>query len=145
MKAKQLLNLLIESSEVMPMAKAAELVKDLKNDDGSMRNWIDNPESSRAPQEVNVQMQDGKVIGWAGLGTTRIERRPQPLISVFVDPAYRGKGIGKALVQAVLKRENPEDTVYHDPDAEQLGDWIEDAGFDAEPIPREYFEGDKDE
>lgn len=128
---------LLEETQTMSMAKAAELVKGLVNVDGSMKNWIANPESVTAPEQVNLQMQDGKVIGWAGLGQIRINRQFQPLISVYVDGAHRGKGLGKQLVQDVLKRENPEDVVYHDPDAIIVGDWIQAAGFESEPIPRE--------
>jgi GNAT superfamily N-acetyltransferase len=129
----------MEASEVMPMAKAAELVKSLNTEDGSMKNWISNPESSSAPQEVNVKMENGKAVGWCGLGQIRYQRQRYPLISVFVDTAHRGKGLGKELVIDVLKREQPDEAVYHDPDAPQLGEWIKAAGFEAEAIPKDAF------
>lgn len=138
-KAKTLLNILREESEVMTMVKAAELVKGVHLEDGAMKNWVSMPESPVSPVEVNVKMENGKVIGWCGLGKVRINRVFEPCISVFVDPAHRGKGIGQSLVSDVLYREHPEDTVYHDPNAPQLDKWITNAGYDAESIPADLF------
>lgn len=107
---------------------------------GKMQDWVDNPDSITAPEEVSVVRQNGKVVGWSGVGTIRQGRSWKPALSVFVDKSSRGHGVGQKVVTEALKKANPEDTIYFDPEAPQLGKWIEAAGYDAEPIPQEAFD-----
>lgn len=48
---------------------------------------------------------EGKVLGWAGL--KRVEGaagKNAAQASVFIDPGYRGKGIGKSLLEELIRR-----------------------------------------
>ena len=142
-KADKLLKL-TENFEVMKMVDAAPLVKGMFRPNGVMQFWISDPESMRSPHEVTVIKDGDKVVGWSGIGYTRIGRQMLPLVSVFVDPAYRNKGYGQALVKAVLQREQPDidEPVFYDPMAPQLGKWIDDENYDSEPIPADQLAPD---
>lgn len=131
---------MLESTEVLAMADAAPLVKGLHTDDGVMKHWIESPDSSTAPSKAVLAYDGGKVIGWAGVGQYRKGRNSSPLLSVFVDPKHRGKGLGKSLAVAALDGVEDDGYIYHDPNAPQLGQWIEDAGYDPMAIPQGDFE-----
>lgn len=107
---------------------------------GRMKQWIENPDSTTAPEEITVIRKEGKIVGWSGVGTVRIGRSQEQQLSVFVDDSMRGKGLGKQLVADACKSADQDELIYYDPTAPQLEKWIEDAGYDPEPIPEDMID-----
>jgi len=66
-----------------------------------MRKWL----KAHGPKNpIVVAVIDGKVIGWASLSewSTRCAYADTAELSVYVKDTFRGRGIGKQLIQAVL-------------------------------------------
>lgn len=84
-------------------AKTTNLLKDFTiSQDTTNAKWLANPGKYYAPVNIEVAWDDKEPIGWSGVGSTRGKQR-LPLLSVFVLPAYRAKGVGTKLVNRVLK------------------------------------------
>lgn len=62
---------------------------------------------------------DGAVLGWAALSpvSSRCVYRGVGAVSIYVDPARAGRGVGRALLEALIER------------AEQEGMWTLEAGI----------------
>lgn len=108
--------------------------------EGAMKRWLEDPESSSAPEEICVIKHEGKIVGWSGVGKIRIDRVPQNQLSVYVDKSMRGRGMGKQLVKDAILKIDEDEAIYFDPDAPQLGEWIEEQGRDAIEIPEKYLD-----
>lgn len=130
-----------DSSHTVTHEKLADIAKELggKHTGGKMESWIESPDGSTAPEHVSVVRKDGKIVGWSGVGKIRMGRSWEPTLSVYVDKDARGQGLGEKLVKEAVKKAAPDSPVYFDPDAPNLGKWIEAAGHEAEPIPRKML------
>lgn len=131
-----------DSGHSVSQEKLSDIVGELKgmHTGGKMEHWIEDPEGSTAPEHVSVVRKDGKIVGWSGVGRLRVGRNWESSLSVFVDPSMRGQGAGAKLVKEAVEKAQPDGPVYFDPDAPNLGKWIEEAGYEAEPIPRDMFD-----
>lgn len=80
-----------------------DLLWRLTEPDGAMRNWLNWVDNDHAYYLYAAIAYDRKMpVGWAALFGNRQE--PDVLLGVFVDEDYRGQGIGRKLVNALLKR-----------------------------------------
>lgn len=56
------------------------------------------------PHSRFIAIIDDKVVGWVALSPTSVRERYKGVceLSIYIDPAFTGKGIGKLLMKAVI-------------------------------------------